>query len=125
MRALLVLSLAVTLAAIGACGGDEGAGGGGRPPGSAVTPGLPEGPAPRGAQAVAGERVFADAGCLACHVVGTSGGDLGSDLTMVGARLNRRQLVRSLVDPVSPMPSFRKLPAAKRRQLVGYLEQLD
>lgn len=39
------------------------------------------------------------ASCFACHKLGNEGGDLGPDLTQVGARLNRDLLLESLLAP--------------------------
>lgn len=49
-----------------------------------------------------GRRIFyrnAAAQCLRCHVVDGDGSDVGPDLTGVGLRLSREQLLASLVDP--------------------------
>ena len=49
------------------------------------------------------------ASCFACHQVGQAGGGLlGPDLTEVGKRLNRAQLIESLTDPSKTIaPEFR------------------
>jgi putative heme-binding domain-containing protein len=39
------------------------------------------------------------AGCFACHKVRNHGGQLGPELNQVGARLNRNQLLESLLHP--------------------------
>lgn len=87
-----------------------------------------EAPAGASAEEVAvferGKRVLAQSGCLACHRVGEDGGDLGPDLTAVGHRLSPDQLAEILVNPVSPMPSFRRLPAGKRADLVAFMADL-
>ncbi|MEX2577698.1 MAG: PQQ-dependent sugar dehydrogenase [Verrucomicrobiales bacterium] len=48
------------------------------------------------------------ASCLACHRVGEAGGALGPDLTGVGSRLNREQLLESLSEPSKTIaPEYR------------------
>lgn len=72
-----------------------------------------------------GERVYEASGCAACHRLGPVGNDgPGPRLTHVGARLGRRALRRTLVDPKAPMPSFRGLAQEQRQPLVTYLSRL-
>jgi ubiquinol-cytochrome c reductase cytochrome b subunit/menaquinol-cytochrome c reductase cytochrome b/c subunit len=72
-----------------------------------------------------GREVFADAGCLACHRLGTEGNDgPGPDLSNVGRQLSRQAIVGALASPAPPMPSFRFLPRAQFQALVDYLHQL-
>ena len=48
------------------------------------------------------------ASCFACHRVRKKGGELGPDLDQVGARLNRQQLLESLIHPSKTIvPEFR------------------
>ncbi|MEX2368280.1 MAG: HEAT repeat domain-containing protein [Balneolaceae bacterium] len=44
-------------------------------------------------------REHAGAQCVRCHIVDGSGSDVGPDLTTVGSRLTRRELLESMVDP--------------------------
>ena len=46
-----------------------------------------------------GRRVFADAGCFACHTCRGEGGAVGPDLTDAGSRLALRDLIEAIVDP--------------------------
>ncbi len=55
-----------------------------------------------GGDAARGERIFyqdVSAQCMRCHAVAGEGGDAGPDLSDVGARSTRDQLLRSLVEP--------------------------
>lgn len=73
----------------------------------------------------AGEAVFANSGCLACHRIAEDGKTgPGPDLTRVGSRLPAAGIARTLVKPVAPMPSFSRLPRSKSRALVYFLAQL-
>ena len=77
------------------------------------------------AQFNAGKAVAAQSGCLACHKFGENGNDgPGPHLTNIGARLPRQAIARTLVNPTSPMPSFRDLPRDKFDNLVEFLSQL-
>ena len=46
-----------------------------------------------------GRLAFAAAQCAACHRVGNIGGNIGPELTAVGSRFNRRDLLDSILDP--------------------------
>jgi quinoprotein glucose dehydrogenase len=55
-----------------------------------------------GGDADSGRKIFlerADAGCLRCHKIGNEGGDVGPNLTGVGTRLTRREILESIVTP--------------------------
>jgi quinoprotein glucose dehydrogenase len=55
-----------------------------------------------GGDAEAGRHIFlhrAEVSCLRCHKVAGQGGDVGPDLSGIGARQNREYLLESLVDP--------------------------
>jgi mono/diheme cytochrome c family protein len=77
-----------------------------------------------------GARVFATAGCTACHTYDGSGGTNldAPDLTAIGARhLGVRFQVAHLkcpscVNPGSPMPPFRSLGRKRLRELAIFLE---
>jgi menaquinol-cytochrome c reductase cytochrome b/c subunit len=56
-----------------------------------------------------GKEVMASSGCLGCHKVGDNGNTLGPNLTKVGDRLGKDAIARTLVNPTSPMPSYKKL----------------
>jgi ubiquinol-cytochrome c reductase cytochrome b subunit/menaquinol-cytochrome c reductase cytochrome b/c subunit len=74
---------------------------------------------------VAGRMVAAEAGCLACHVIGTQGNSgPGPNLTNVGARLTSTDLARALRSPRAPMPSFAALPRRRFADLVRFLADL-
>ncbi|MDR3405782.1 MAG: hypothetical protein P4L99_25075 [Chthoniobacter sp.] len=53
----------------------------------------------RGRSFNGGRLAFAAAQCIACHRMGSVGGDFGPDLTAVGSRFNRRDLLDSILDP--------------------------
>jgi mono/diheme cytochrome c family protein len=82
------------------------------------------------AAAKAGARVFATAGCTACHTYdGAGGSNLGApDLTAIGKRhLGIRFQIRHLkcpscVNPGSPMPPFGSLGTKRLRELAIFLE---
>jgi putative heme-binding domain-containing protein len=44
-------------------------------------------------------KVVYDRVCASCHIIGETGKNFGPDLDDVGARLNRRQIIKSIVDP--------------------------
>jgi menaquinol-cytochrome c reductase cytochrome b/c subunit len=74
-----------------------------------------------------GKNVTASAGCLACHKIGENGGTLGPDLTTIGDRLGRDAIARTLVNPTSPMPSYRTFREQNPREfneLVNYVASL-
>jgi menaquinol-cytochrome c reductase cytochrome b/c subunit len=80
--------------------------------------------------AVPGAKLFATAGCTACHTyLGSGGSQLGApDLTNIGTRnLGLDFQVRHLkcpscVNPGSPMPKFESLGDARLHQLAVFLE---
>jgi menaquinol-cytochrome c reductase cytochrome b/c subunit len=81
-------------------------------------------------QAVPGAKLFAVAGCTACHTyLGTGSSNLGApDLTTIGTRnlgiqfqINHLKCP-SCVNPGSPMPKFASLGDARLRQLAIFLE---
>jgi menaquinol-cytochrome c reductase cytochrome b/c subunit len=82
------------------------------------------------ANAVPGARLFATAGCTACHTyLGTGSSNLGApDLTNIGTRNLGIQFqiahlkCPSCVNPGSPMPKFASLGDARLRQLAIFLE---
>jgi quinol-cytochrome oxidoreductase complex cytochrome b subunit len=80
--------------------------------------------------AVPGARLFAVAGCTACHTyLGTGSSNLGApDLTDIGTRnlgidfQVRHLACPSCVNPGSPMPKFESLGDERLRQLAIFLE---
>jgi menaquinol-cytochrome c reductase cytochrome b/c subunit len=81
-------------------------------------------PAPRGR----GKEVAASSGCLGCHRIAEQGNPgPGPELSKIGARLNREEIARTLVDPKAPMPSYAGLRDEQPRQfdeLVKFLASL-
>jgi cbb3-type cytochrome oxidase cytochrome c subunit len=81
-------------------------------------------------KAVPGAKLFASAGCTACHTyLGVGSSNLGApDLTSIGTRgLGLGFQVRHLacppcVNPGSPMPKFQSLGNKRLRQLAVFLE---
>ncbi len=82
------------------------------------------------ADAVPGAKLFAVAGCTACHTyLGAGSSNLGApDLTNIGTRnlgvdfQVRHLTCPSCVNPGSPMPKFASLGPARLRQLALFLE---
>src|SRR5436189_2251801 len=80
--------------------------------------------------AVPGAKLFAVAGCTACHTyLGAGGSQLGApDLTAIGTRKLgidfqiRHLKCPSCVNPGSPMPKFASLGDKRLRQLAIFLE---
>lgn len=82
------------------------------------------------ADALPGAKLFATAGCTACHTyLGTGSSNLGApDLTAIGSRnlgitfqINHLKCP-SCVNPGSPMPRFESLGESRLRQLAIFLE---
>jgi menaquinol-cytochrome c reductase cytochrome b/c subunit len=74
----------------------------------------------------AGKLVAAQSGCLACHKIGENGNSgPGPNLTAIATKLAPAAIERTLDNPTPPMPSFKGLPAEKKKALVGFLSQLD
>jgi menaquinol-cytochrome c reductase cytochrome b/c subunit len=74
-----------------------------------------------------GKEITASAGCLGCHKIGENGNTLGPNLTDIGDRLGKDAIARTLINPTSPMPSFRTLRDEKPEQfqkLVEYVASL-
>ncbi len=86
----------------------------------------------QGAQAVAtfqaGQQVVAQSGCGACHKFGENGNDgPGPELTEIGSRLPGQAIERTLINPPSPMPSFKALRETNPQQfnqMVQFLSEL-
>jgi quinol---cytochrome c reductase cytochrome c subunit, bacillus type len=74
----------------------------------------------------AGRAVAAQSGCLACHKIGDNGNDgPGPPLTEIGSRLARAGIAQTLINPTTPMPSFKNLEPEKFSALVTFLSQLQ
>jgi menaquinol-cytochrome c reductase cytochrome b/c subunit len=74
-----------------------------------------------------GKEITASSGCLGCHKIGENGNTLGPPLTNIGDRLGPDAIARTLVNPTSPMPSFRTLQKQNPEQfdkLVQYVASL-
>jgi menaquinol-cytochrome c reductase cytochrome b/c subunit len=101
-------------------------------PPDAVNIKVPDNVKLQGKQAVAtfqsGQQVVAQSGCGACHKFGDNGnGGPGPELTEIGARLPSAAIARTLVNPPSPMPSFKGLQQSNPQQfneMVQFLSSL-
>jgi menaquinol-cytochrome c reductase cytochrome b/c subunit len=74
-----------------------------------------------------GKEITASSGCLGCHKIGENGGTLGPNLTEIGDKLGKDAIARTLINPTSPMPSFRTLQEEHPEQfnkLVQYVASL-
>src|SRR5215217_8547731 len=82
-------------------------------------------PAPPGLER--GQEVTASSGCLGCHKIGENGNTLGPNLTVVGSRLGKDAIARTLVNPTPPMPPYRQMQRnnpEQFNQLVKYVASL-
>ncbi|MEX0685306.1 MAG: HEAT repeat domain-containing protein [Balneolales bacterium] len=63
-----------------------------------------------GGNAATGRRIFLShesAQCIRCHTVTRGGGDVGPNLSFIGDRLSRRQILQSMIDPAAELaPGF-------------------
>jgi quinol---cytochrome c reductase cytochrome c subunit, bacillus type len=75
-----------------------------------------------------GKEVAASSGCLACHKFGENGNaGPGPNLTKIGERLPEPAIERTLMNPTSPMPSYKSLAQQqpkKFEELVAFLGAL-
>jgi len=72
-----------------------------------------------------GKQVAVQSGCTACHKIGENGNDgPGPELTEIGGHLPKQAIARTLINPTSPMPSFKDLPPKQFNNLVEFLSQL-
>ncbi len=72
-----------------------------------------------------GKQVVAQSACQGCHKIGENGNDgPGPPLTEIAKRLPKQAIARTLINPTTPMPSFKDLPPDKFNALVLYLSQL-
>ncbi len=78
----------------------------------------------------AGSDLFKSQGCVACHRVGNTGGNIGPDLSGEGLKGRSRQWLSDHLrnpkahDPATMMPSFAALSDKANSQLVDYLLSL-
>ena len=76
-----------------------------------------------GAAESQGAQLFVTKGCSACHQLAGTGGIRGPDLSDVGARLTREQLVLQIVNGTANMPGYRDtLTPTELSNLVAFLE---
>lgn len=129
----IVVVVFVSLTVAGAISKPEGIG----PPTPAVQPTqtAPSTPAPAPAApltagAQAGKELFQTQGCTACHRIGTTGGNIGPDLSGEGLKGRAREWMITQItnpkahDPKSVMPHFAALGNEKIGNLVEFLQSL-
>ncbi len=79
-----------------------------------------------------GEELFISLSCIQCHRIGSDGGSLGPDLTAVGNRFGKRDLLEAIIEPqkalsdqftLVPMPSTLLNTASKQdlQDLITFL----
>jgi mono/diheme cytochrome c family protein len=77
------------------------------------------------AEIATGARLFTDHGCHGCHRIGAFGTPIGPELTRIGAKYSREDLVRWLSDPASQKPNAHMpkldLPPAEITALAAFL----
>ena len=87
-------------------------------PAVAARPGLTD-------QELSGLEVFNTQGCTACHAVDRIGGDVGGDLSTVGADLDAEDLRSQILRPgTTQMPAFDQLTPQQLDDLVAFLQSL-
>lgn len=78
---------------------------------------------------LAGEVVVGESGCEGCHEIGENGNNgPGPPLTHIGAKREAAAIAATLINPTSPMPSFRGLAEhspKKFEDLVQFLSMLQ
>ncbi len=76
-----------------------------------------------------GEALFKSLGCSGCHSISGVGGNLGPDLTKIGAKRSKERLAVQITDPksinpASIMPAYKDLSKTDLNALVDYLASL-
>lgn len=70
-----------------------------------------------------GAHVFFDKGCINCHLIGRDGGRRGPDLTVVGSKLTRDQMILRIANGGLNMPAFASnLTPGQMNDLIAFLE---
>jgi mono/diheme cytochrome c family protein len=89
-----------------------------------------EGPAPRASASSVefnydGKKLFTGAGCVICHTIAASGGEVGPALTYIGRKRGAENLERLLKDPEEILPGGKMpqlyLNSLQIKALVRYL----
>jgi mono/diheme cytochrome c family protein len=129
MRGVLILGVVATVLAIVGCGGGDGSPDTGvstSTPATVVNGGPPRAlhlNVPSGDQA--GKHLVATSGCLACHRIGDSGNrHLGPNLTRIGTRMSREEILSALKAGPGIMPSFQNLGERRLDEMTSFLAHL-
>lgn len=69
----------------------------------------------------AGAKLFSQEGCINCHTIGGVGGAVGPDLSHVGRKLRRSQIIQTITSGKGGMPAFRALTPQQIDELAAYL----
>ena len=64
-------------------------------------------------------------GCLACHKFGKNGNHVGPDFEKISAKFDTEAILRTMVNPIPPMPNFENIPLEKRREIAEFVANLD
>lgn len=88
-------------------------------------PDLPSEFLPLSEELEAGADLVGSQGCLGCHMIGETGGDLGPSLDRVGTRLTRAQIGKAIVVGPDIMPSYQGLRQASRSEFSAMVDFLS
>lgn len=88
-------------------------------PGSATSA-----PSGGGGAVTAGMQQFQIQGCDGCHTIAGTGGTVGPDLTHIGGRMGRSQMVATIVHGRGAMPAFPSIRPADLNALLDFLQSL-
>lgn len=73
----------------------------------------------------AGKELVAQSGCGGCHKIGENGNDgPGPPMTEIGDKLKADAIRQTLINPTSPMPSFKNLGPEKLNEMSVFLANL-